>query len=384
MALKNIGLLIIVFCVFACKENKASKSNGSQVDSTRVKEQSTEKEETQSMNVKRPKMTLEQAEKLADLPLECIDQKFPNKPGHIITGETDMQTPREMHPAFYGCFDWHSSVHGHWALVSLLKDFPQMKKADSIKSVLKRHLSQKNIEKEVAYFEDETHKTFERTYGWAWLLKLSEELKTWKAPVADTLYKNLKPLSDKIAANFKAFIPKLNYPLREGKHENTAFGFAMAYDYAETVKDSKLRNMIRTKAKDFYLGDDDCPIAYEPGGSDFLSPCLEEVDLMQRVLSKETFMMWIDDFLPQLKNKEFSLKPGEVSYRDDGYLVHLDGLNFSRAWVFYDLAEQYPSLSHLKALGDQHFEHSYSNLFNDTYHGGHWLGTFAIYALKSR
>jgi hypothetical protein len=379
--MKNSFFLLLILIAFSCKEktNSSGENNGTN-DSAKTENQ----QASSKMNTERPKMTLEQAEKLAQLPLECIGKKFPNKPGQVITSEEDLRLPEKMHPAFYGCFDWHSSVHGHWALVSLLKDFPGIKQADSIKSALKRHLSKENIQNEVAYFNSEENKTFERTYGWAWLLELSAELRPWNDSLGNSLAENLQPLTDKVVSNYKEFLPKLNYPLRVGQHENTAFGLSFAYDYAVMAKDSTLENMISATAKEFYLEDDACPINYEPGGSDFLSPCLEEIDLMQRILSKETFMIWLDDFLPQLKKDDFEMKPAEVSDREDGYLVHLDGLNFSRAWVFYDLAEKYPSLSHLKKLGDKHFEHSFPNLINDTYEGGHWLGTFAVYALKQK
>jgi len=334
---------------------------------------------------KKPMMTLANANSLAQLPLKCIHNEYPNKPGEVLTSKDDLATPREMHPAFYGCFDWHSSVHGHWSLVSLLKRFPDLEEADTIKAALLADISEAHIKKEVAYFQKEANASYERTYGWAWLLKLAEELHTWDDPVGEELGKNLQPLTDLIVENFKSFLPKLTRPVRIGQHENTAFGLVFAYDYAKTLGKKKLKKMIEQRAKDFYMQDKKCPLAYEPEGFSFLSPCLEEVDLMQRVLNKKAFLSWLNQFMPQLMDVKFKMTPAEVSDREDGKLVHLDGLNFSRAWVFYDLANSYKGLRHLKQLGDSHFQYSYSHIMGeDSYMGSHWLGTFAIYALNRR
>ena len=203
-------------------------------------------------------------------------------------------------------------------------------------------------------------------------------------PLARELEANLKPLTDHIVANYKTFLPKLYYPIRVGEHINTAFGLTFAYDYAVALGDLELKELIVKRAKDFYSNDVNCPITWEPSGYDFLSPCLEELDIMRRVLSEEEFNDWADSFLPQLKDKNYHLEVGIVSDRTDGKLVHLDGLNFSRAWVFYGLANQYPEYNHLKNLANEHIAYSYPNLVGDSYEGGHWLGSFAIYALDSK
>lgn len=182
---------------------------------------------------------------------------------------------------------------------------------------------------------------------------------------------------------YKEFLPVLNYPIRVGEHPNTAFGLSMAYDYAETVGDVALKNLIKERARDFYLNDKNCPITWEPGGYDFLYPCLEEVDIMRRVLSEEEFLTWMDGFMPELADKNYHLKVGEVSDRTDGKLVHLDGLNFSRAWVLYGLSNQFPKYQHLKNLAHEHVAYSLPNVVGDSYEGGHWLGSFAIYALNA-
>lgn len=327
-------------------------------------------------------LTLEQAEILAAMPLACMQNAYPNKLGQTLGSENDMGEPQTLHPAFYGCFDWHSAVHAHWSLVLLLKSFPELDQADEIRQNLKDNLTAFNIQRELEYFKRENENSFERTYGWAWLLKLAEELHTWNDPMARELEENLQPLTDLIVERFKSFLPKLVYPIRVGEHSNTAFALAFAWDYATSLTEASLQNIIESRARDFYFDDTACPMEWEPGGFDFLSPCLEEIDLMRRVLDEDEFPLWMDSFAPQLKHKEFILEVGRVSDRSDGKLVHLDGLNFSRAWVLYGLAHQYPDYNHLLQIADAHLAHSLPNLVGDSYEGGHWLATFALYALQ--
>ena len=327
-------------------------------------------------------LDLEEANKLAQLPLDCIGVEFPNKLNQVLGSQADIKNPQELHPAFYGCFDWHSSVHGHWALVNLLKQFPKLERASDIKQLLQTSLSPENMLREVAYFEGEYNDTWERPYGWAWLLKLATELHTWDDPFARELEANLQPLTDKMVHLYMDFLPKLNYPIRVGEHTNTAFALVLAHDYASVTQNQEFLDLIEKRARDFYLHDDNCPLDWEPSGFDFLSPCLSEIDIMRRVLPRNAFQMWMEDFMPQLKNKSFNLTPGEVSDRTDGKLVHLDGLNFSRAWVLYGLARQYEEYKHLKKVADSHVSYSFPNLVGDTYEGGHWLGSFALYALN--
>ena len=330
-----------------------------------------------------PTFTLAEANKLIELPLHCVGAEYPYKPGETLESKADLVEPIAVHPIFYGCFDWHSAVHGYWSMVSLLKQFPEMDKAGEVRRLLAEKITPENVAVEVAFFEKPINKSFERTYGWAWLLKLSEELHNWDDPMAKELAQNLKPLADIIVLRYKEFLPKLNYPIRVGEHTNTAFGLTFAYDYALTMGDDDLKNLIEKRARDFYFSDENCPITWEPSGYDFLSPCLEEVDIMRRVLSSEEFTTWIKAFLPQLADKNYHLKVGEVSDRTDGKLVHLDGLNFSRAWVFYGLAKEFPQYSHLQNLANEHIAYSYPNLVGDSYEGGHWLASFAIYALNT-
>lgn len=330
-----------------------------------------------------PKLDLAQANRLAQLPLACITTEYPNKLGQVLASAEDLQAPNQLHPAFYGCFDWHSAVHGHWSLVRLLKEFPNLDQADSIRQQLAARISKENILQEVAYFEQAHNKHFERMYGWAWLLKLAEELHTWDDSLAKELAQNLQPLSDLIAQKYLDFLPKLYYPIRIGTHTNTGFGLAFAYDYAQTVGHTALQEMIAKRAKDFFIKDKDGPLSWEPGGYDFLSPCLEEIDIMRRVLSKEDFAAWLNAFLPQLKDPSFQLAPGIVSDRTDGHLVHLDGVNFSRAWCLYGIAKTLPAYQHLNQIAHQHIQHSLPAITDGHYEGGHWLASFAIYALAS-
>ena len=328
-------------------------------------------------------LTLEQAGHLAALPLECMQTTYPNKLGQTLGSITDLGEPQKLHPAFYGCFDWHSAVHAHWSLVKLLKIFPELEEATEIRQKLEENITAANIMSEVAYFNRSDETSYERTYGWAWLLKLAEELHTWDDPLARELEQNLKPLCELIVERYLSFLPKLVYPIRVGEHTNTAFGLTFAWDYASTLGEDSLKMMIEKRAREFYSGDAACPMAWEPGGYDFLSPCLEEIDLMRRVLDKDEFHSWMGDFAPQLLQQEYVLEVGRVSDRSDGKLVHLDGLNFSRAWVLYGLAYQYPAYSHLLQIADAHMAHSLPNLVGDSYEGGHWLGTFALYAMQS-
>ncbi|PKD16661.1 hypothetical protein APR41_07590 [Salegentibacter salinarum] len=378
--MKKSLLLLIVVSVFACKGEPEVKEV-SEIESDTIEEENSLTGDLLGEN--RVEFTKEAANRLAELPLNCINTEYPNKLNQTLENEEALGEPSELHPAFYGCFDWHSSVHAHWSMVSLLKQFPDMEKAETIREKLKESLSEENIQGEVAYFNREQSDSFERTYGWAWLLKLAEEIETWNDPLAKELKQNLDPLTNLIVNKYLEFLPKLNYPIRVGEHANTAFGLSFAYDYAVAAENKDLEELISNRAKDFYLKDDDCPISWEPGGFDFLSPCLEEVNIMRRVLPKNAFEMWLEDFLPQLKTEDFEMEVGEVSDRTDGKLVHLDGLNFSRAWVFYGLINQYPDkFSHLQEIADEHVAYSFPNLVGDSYEGGHWLGSFAIYALQ--
>lgn len=338
---------------------------------------------TTKVTTEKVQLTLAEANRLAALPLHCMQVEYPNKLNQVLGDSTNLQSPKQLHPAFYGCFDWHSSVHGHWSLVSLLKQFPKLKNAEEIKRKLAENISKENIINEVAYFKEKYNTSFERTYGWAWLLKLAEELHTWDDPLARTLESNLQPLTDLIVEGYLTFLPKLYYPIRVGEHTNTAFGLTFAYDYAKTVGNTPLEMLIIQRAKDFYSTDTNCPLTWEPSGFDFLSPCLEEADIMRRILPKEEFKTWLKTFLPQLSDKNFTLETGKVSDRKDGKLVHLDGVNFSRAWCLYGIANTFEEYKHLAGIANAHIAYSLPSIVDDNYEGTHWLGSFAIYALNT-
>jgi hypothetical protein len=326
-------------------------------------------------------LDIKEANRLAELPFACIQNPLPYKSGVVIAQESDLAMPQEHHPAFYGCFDWHSAVHGHWSLIYLLKNFPELDKREETIRMLNENLTAENIKREVAYFSlNKESASFERTYGWAWLLKLQEELYTWDDPLTTQWYENLKPLEDYISKAYIEYLPKLVYPIRVGTHSNTAFGLSFAYDYAQTVGDDALAQAIKDAAIRFYRNDKDCPISWEPSGYDFLSPCLQEIDIMRKVLSEEEFKPWAEAFLPALFNQDLALQPGQVKDRSDGHLVHLDGVNFSRAWCLYPLTDNTNALN----LANEHLDYSLSKITDGDYAGQHWLGSFALYAFKTK
>lgn len=327
-------------------------------------------------------ITYESAIKLAKIPLKCIQQEYPNKLNQVLGEANDLLPPTELHPAFFGCFDWHSSVHGHWMLVKLIKLFPDIPEVELIREKLGQNLSYKNIQAELAYFNGTHNKTFERTYGWAWLLKLAQELNEWDDKQGAIWYKNLKPLTDLITIKYEEFLPKLTYPIRTGEHPNTAFAISLAYDYALSTGNNSLKQLLEERSRDFFLDDTGCPVSWEPNGFDFLSPCLEEANLMERILSQEEYYVWIRDFIP-----DFGVMiPAIVSDRSDPKIVHLDGLNFSRTWCLYGISKSLPNpqKESLKKIADNHFEASFAYIFSGNYEGEHWLASFALLALTSR
>lgn len=303
----------------------------------------------------------------------------------MLIDSTEIQSPKKLHPSFYGCFDWHSSVHGHWSLVYLLKKFPDLENKAEILSKLQTNLSKENIATEIAYLSKKHEKSFERTYGWNWLLKLQLELETSDSPEMKAMAQNLKPLSDTIVKRYVEFLPKLLYPIRVGTHSSTAFGLTFAWDYAVHSKNLTFQKSIRDNAIRLFQNDKNCPFSWEPSGTDFLSPCLEEMSVMQRVLDEKQFLAWLESFAPQLFDNKFSWETARVSDRTDGHLVHLDGLNFSRAWNLYRLIRQYPKqFSHLKPLADTHFKFSLPSIVDGNYEGEHWLASFALHAFEEK
>lgn len=319
----------------------------------------------------------------AQIALNCMQKEYPNKLNQVLKTSEDLRSPKDLHPAFYGCFDWHSSVHGHWMLIRVLKQFPKNKLEAEIRTKLDQNLSAENLAGEVAYFEGASA-SWERTYGWAWLLKLAEELYTWEDPQGRIWYKNIKDLAEVVAGKYLSFLPTQQYPVRTGVHPNTAFGLSFAHDYASAVGDLTLKNMIEKRALDYFSRDKQCPCAWEPSGEDFLSPCLEEANLMARVMPDRTFKKWFKQFLPLGKIK-FYESAADVSDRSDPKIVHLDGLNLSRAWCLFYLDKvtegAYPAL---RTMAETNLNASLPYVATEHYEGSHWLASFAIYALSQK
>lgn len=328
-------------------------------------------------------LTIAGASHLASLPLHCMQQSFPYKTGVVFADTQLIAPPQSYHPAFYGCFDWHSSVHGHWMLVKLLKSFPDLPEAAMIRTKLQQNLSADNIRKEQRIFHQKENKGFERIYGWSWLLQLQTELLTWNDPMARQLQANIAPLADQFSRAYIDFLGKIMYPIRVGEHTNLAFGLSLAWDYAATSKDTALQTAIRRAANRFYAKDKDCPVTWEPSGYDFLSPCLEEADLMWRVLPAAEYHSWVQQFLPALFKEQINiLSLAQVKDRTDGKLVHLDGLNLSRAWCLYGIAHHAgKNQAAILRLANQHLEAAIPHVASGDYAGEHWLASFAVYAL---
>jgi hypothetical protein len=332
-----------------------------------------------------PPLSQEQASAFARLALKGIQREFPNHPGHIINDADDLKSPRTLHPAFYGCFDWHSSVHGHWMLVRLLKLFPDLPEQKEIRAKLNENLTEANLKVEAAYFGQPNRQTFERTYGWAWLLKLADELHGWDDADGRQWSQNLQPLVDMLVSRYRDFLPKQTYPIRTGVHPNTAFGLAFALDYARTVKNESFAQLLEERARTYFGSDTAYPASWEPGGEDFFSASLMEADLMRRVMPAAEFQKWFHRFLPGIQGNEPKclLLPATVTDRNDMKIVHLDGLNLSRASCMRNIAAALPkddaARSVLASAAARHAEAGLRHVASGDYAGEHWLASFAVY-----
>jgi hypothetical protein len=345
----------------------------------------------QTNNSSTQPLTLTQAEAshFAQLALKCVSKEYPNKPDHTINDAADVRNPRTMHPAFYGCLDWHSSVHGHWMLARLLRLFPALPEAPQIRSALNANLSAENITAEVAYLNQPNRQSFERTYGWAWLLKLAQAMQDWNDPDGQRWWNNLRPLADAFAQKYLVFLPKQTYPIRTGVHPNTAFGLAFAFDYATTTGNKQLKSLIEERSRTYFANDVNYPASWEPGGEDFFSAALIEADLMRRVLAPAEFAQWFHRFLPDLAKGEPKalLFPAVVGDRSDPKLVHLDGLNLSRAWCMRSIASALPAndpaRTKLATAANAHARDALAHVASGNYEGEHWLASFAVYMLTT-
>lgn len=330
-------------------------------------------------------LTTAGASYLAKLPLHCIQKEFPNKTSHISNSPEDhTRLPSSLHPSFYGCFDWHSAVHGHWMLIRLLKLYPEMPENATIRTVLNESFQPERMIAEAQYFDLAHAKSWERTYGWAWLLKMDEELVGWNDPDAQKWHQAMQPLTQKIVNLWMSFLPKQTYPNRTGVHPNTAFGLVFALDFARKTKNNSFETAIVQAAKYLFGKDKNAPAIWEPNGSDFLSPSLEEADLMKRILSAKDFAMWRDAFLKDASLKHLTILP-VVSDRADLQIVHLDGLCFSRSWCMKGLADTYPNNHPNRKLllesANKHLITALPEIASGKYSGEHWLASFAVYAL---
>lgn len=336
-------------------------------------------------------LTEEGVGRFADLALSCVHQEYPNKIAHVLQSDEDVKPPRELTPSFYGCYDWHSAVHGHWLLARLARLYPEAEFAEQARKALEESLEPERISGEVEYLMGEGRASFERPYGLAWLLQLSSELREWDDPSARSMVKHLAPLENAAVERIEDWLPKLAYPIRTGEHSQTAFAFGLMLDWARTSGHESLESLLEQKIEAFYVRDENCPLAYEPSGQDFLSPCIAEADVVRRVLSPDEFASWLAEFLPQIPaggtDREW-LPVAIVTDRTDGKLAHLDGLNLSRAWMLEGIAsglpEDDPRIKALLKTARIHTADALKAVDGAHYEGGHWLGSFATYLVTER
>lgn len=325
------------------------------------------------------------AGRFAALALACAHLEYPNKISHVLSGEADVRAPSVLTPVFYGCYDWHSSVHGHWLLARLARLHPDAAFAAAARAALDRSFTEAGVAAELAYLRGPGRVSFERPYGLAWLLQLLAELRAWPDPDARRWVAILMPLEQEAAARVRAWLPKLRYPIRVGEHSQTAFAFGLIRDWAAVAGDGAMQALIDEHSRSYYLADVNCPLNYEPSGEDFLSPCLAEADLMRRVLPPADFARWLTGFLPGMAAGAEWLNPAIVTDRSDPKLAHIDGLNLSRAWMLYGIASGLPASDHrrgmLESNARRHADSALPAVTGEHYEGGHWLGSFAVYLL---
>ncbi len=328
------------------------------------------------------------ANEWAKLVLKGVDTEFPNKLSLVYSSEDQIKTPREHFPAFYGCFDWHSSVHGHWVLVHLIREHAGIESAPRIREVLERHLSAENLEREAEFFSRDEQKTFERMYGWAWFLRLVMELEACEHPDAKRLRENLRPLESVLVQRIEAYLPLLTYPIRIGQHTDSGFALGQILDYAREMGREKLERLAVDRALAFYATDTDYPVHYEPSGHDFFSSCWNEADLMRRVLSQQEFDEWLGKFVPRLSQQltDGTIAPVSVSDVSDPKIVHLAGLNLNRAWRMQSVAaalrDDHQLREALEESAQSHLAAGLAYINSGFYEGDHWLATFGLYAVK--
>lgn len=337
-----------------------------------------------------PKLGAGQAERFAAMARACVHREYPNKMAHVLAGPQDVGTPQSQTPAFYGCFDWHSAVHGHWLLARLARRFPDAELSGPARQALGSSLTTAAIEAEVRYVGREDRAGFERPYGLAWLLQLAAELRAWDDPEARAWAQALAPLEELAARRLAEWVPKLSHPIRSGEHSQTAFAFGLALDWAREREDAALAELLEAESQRLYQDDRDCALHLEPSGHDFLSPCLGAADLMRRVLPPPRFATWLSTALPQIPTDGRGdwLPLAVPADRTDGKLVHLDGLNLSRAWMLDGIEHGLPRddarRASLRAAARRHAESGLAAVSDEHYEGGHWLASFAVYLTTRR
>jgi Protein of unknown function (DUF2891) len=337
-----------------------------------------------------PTFDAKAAERFAGLALGCVAKEYPNKISHLLNSDADVAPPRKLTPAFYGCYDWHSSVHGHWLLVRLVKTFPDAPFAKPAREALRKSLTAENLKAEAAYLRAEGRASFERPYGMAWLLQLVAELREWDDPDAREMVANLRPLEEATLERLKTWLPKLSHPVRIGEHNQSGFALGLLLDYARATKNEEFEKLVAAKTRTFFEGDKDCSLNYEPSGEDFLSPCLGEADAIRRVIRPDEFSKWLTAFLPRIPTTSKSeWLPVEVSPDpSDPKLAHLDGLNLSRAWMLEGIVSALPANDArrpaLVAAAEAHRRAGLAAVTGAHYEGGHWLGSFAVYLVTKR
>jgi len=326
-------------------------------------------------------------DRFATLALACVHKEYPNHISHSLRSDDDVAPPRELTPAFYGCLDWHSSVHGHWLLARVARLYPDSEYAPAARAALAQSLTVENLAAEAAYVSAEGRRSFERPYGIAWLLQLAAELEEWDDPEASQWRDALRPLASALVQRLVDWLPNLTYPVRSGTHSQTAFALGLALDWARIAGDERFESLVIARAKVLYGADTACPLHYEPSGADFLSPCLAEADLMRRVLTAAEFAQWLPAFLAIPEQGEW-LEPAVVSDRSDPHIVHLDGLNLSRAWMLEGIASALPiddpRRAVIAATARAHEVAGLEGVSPEHYEGSHWLGSFATYLVTGR
>jgi len=328
--------------------------------------------------------------RFARLALECVHKEYPNKIAHVLNSDADVQPPRKLTPAFYGCYDWHSSVHGHWLLARLARLHPGAPYAPPAIASLRQSLTPANIAAEAEYLKGAGRASFERPYGLAWLLQLAQELREWDSPAGQQMAADLRPLEAAALERLNTWLPKLPHAVRSGEHSQTAFALGLMLDYARAAGDRSFAELLKQRATVFYSADRNCPLAYEPSGEDFLSPCLAEADVMRRILAPAEYAEWLSAFMPQIPRGSSRrwLAPAVSPDPSDPKLAHLDGLNLSRAWMLEGIASGLPAgdkrIVALRAAAEAHSQAGLTAVTGAHYEGGHWLGSFATYLITRR